>query len=100
MASKDRDTSRKQRRRRIRAKIGGSAACPRLSIYRSARHIYAQLINDDSGQTLASASSRRSTKDQGNIKIAHQVGQELAQQAAKLGIGRAVFDRGGYKYNG
>jgi large subunit ribosomal protein L18 len=85
---------RGKRRVRIRSKIKGTAERPRLSVFRSHKHIYAQLIDDVVGETLAAASG------EGNISAASKVGEELAEKALELGIKEVVFDRGGYKYHG
>ena len=82
------------RHRRVRAKIQGTAKVPRLCVFRSHQHIYAQLIDDDKGKTLASA------QGQANIKKAKEVGKLIAQQALEKKIAKVVFDRGGYKYHG
>lgn len=87
-------TLRDRRRTRIRSKIKGTAKCPRLSVFRSGKHIYAQLINDIKGETLVAASGGA------NVAAASEVGKALAEKALKLGIKTAVFDRGGYKYHG
>lgn len=94
---------RKRRHFRIRKKVAGTAAKPRISVFRSSKHIYVQFIDDDSEKTLVSASSMgkelREAKLSG-VSLAEKVG-ELAGQAAKTaGITVAVFDRGGYKYHG
>ncbi len=98
-----RASSRKRRHVRVRKKVTGSASRPRLAVHRSARHIFAQLIDDGAGHTLASASTlEASIKDvTGDKKArAHQVGQLLASRAKEAGISAAVFDRGGYAYHG
>lgn len=95
----DRQASRLKRRTRIRAKIAGTAAIPRLSIYRSNTNIFAQLIDDSQGVTLAEASSLGSKKP-GNIDQAKLVGAEIAKQAKAKKITKVVFDRGGYLYHG
>ncbi len=98
-----RAASRKRRHVRVRKKVTGSAARPRLAVNRSARHIFAQLIDDSAGRTLASASTLdASIRDvTGDKKArAHQVGQLLASRAKEAGITAAVFDRGGYAYHG
>lgn len=93
-------SQRKLRHRRIRAKVVGTAKRPRLNVFRSLNHIYAQLIDDEQGKTLAQASSHE-LKTQGNkSKIAEEVGNLVATKALKLGISHAVFDRAGYKYHG
>ena len=98
-----RAASRKRRHVRVRKKVTGSAVRPRLAVNRSARHIFAQLIDDGAGHTLASASTLdASIRDATGDKKAraHQVGQLLASRAKEAGIGAAVFDRGGYAYHG
>ena len=95
--------SRKRRHVRVRKKVTGSAARPRLAVNRSARHIFAQLIDDGAGHTLAAASTLdASIRDASGDKKAraHQVGQLLASRAKDAGITAAVFDRGGYAYHG
>jgi large subunit ribosomal protein L18 len=92
-----------RRRRHVRSKVVGNAERPRLTVFRSSKHIYAQLIDDLSGATLAAASSR--TKDAalpygGNIKAAQVVGKKLAEVAKEKGILKAAFDRGHYRYHG
>jgi large subunit ribosomal protein L18 len=98
-----RAASRKRRHVRVRKKVTGSAARPRLAVNRSARHIFAQLIDDGAGHTLAAASTLdASIRDATGDKKAraHQVGQLLASRAKEAGITTAVFDRGGYAYHG
>jgi len=88
---------------RVRKSINGSAQLPRLSVFRSNKEIYAQLIDDANGQTLASANSRQKDlqAQQGNkTEMAAMVGKTLAQKAKDLGIETCVFDRGGYLYHG
>ena len=89
------------RRLRIRKKIQGSPDCPRLSVYRSLKHIYAQIIDDVEGQTLVAASSREKAfgKPSGT-KTALMVGEALAKKATEKGIQKVVFDRGGRPYHG
>jgi large subunit ribosomal protein L18 len=91
--------NRQRRHARVRSKISGTAKTPRLAVYRSNAHIFAQLIDDVKGLTLASASTRKMTKGTKSEKSL-EVGKELAGLAGKLGIKRAVFDKGGYKYHG
>jgi large subunit ribosomal protein L18 len=98
-------TQRARRHGRIRAKINGTAERPRLSVYRSLTHIYAQLIDDTTGKTLASCSDREFNKTskgdkQNKTAKAQAVGKALADKAKAAGIEQAVFDRGGYKYHG
>lgn len=90
---------------RIREKIHGTAARPRLAVYRSLNHIYAQLIDDDAQRTLVAASSldkelRPKMKRGGTVAAAKMVGELLAQRAVEKGFERAVFDRGGFIYHG
>lgn len=93
--------SRSRRRVRVRKKISGTAARPRLAVFRSNRYIYAQLIDDVAGSTLAAASSRESGVDSGKtVEVAGKVGELLAERAAAKKIKTAVFDRGGYRYHG
>ena len=98
----DSKKSRIKRRKRIRAKISGTAACPRLSVFRSAKHIYAQIIDDEQGVTLVSASTM--DKDfngfGGNVEAAAEIGKKVAAKALEKGITEVVFDRGGYVYHG
>jgi large subunit ribosomal protein L18 len=92
---------RLKRRRRVRAKVRGSAERPRISVFRSNRGVFAQLIDDDSGVTLAAVnwteSGLRGLKP---LEQANQAGQLLAERAKAAGIDAAVFDRGGYQYHG
>ncbi len=92
-------------RRRIRRKVAGSSARPRLAIFKSLNHMYAQVIDDRAGVTLASASSldgefRSGMKTGGNVAAARRVGEIVARRAKEKGITRVVFDRGGYPYHG
>jgi large subunit ribosomal protein L18 len=97
-----RDILRRKRHARIRLRIVGSAVRPRLSIFRSAKFIYAQVIDDGSGRTLASASSREATlaAGPGKVDAARSVGRAIAQRAKAAGISAVVLDRGGYRYHG
>jgi large subunit ribosomal protein L18 len=92
---------RLRRRRRVRARIRGSADCPRLSVYRSNRGVFVQLINDDAGKTLASASwTEPELRKLGSMEQAKRVGQLLAERAKGAGIETCVFDRAGYRFHG
>ena len=97
---------RLRRRRHVRNKVRGTADRPRLTVFRSSKHIYAQLIDDLTGRTLASASSKVKKGDQakvgygGNVKAAKAVGLKLAEAAKAAGVTKAAFDRGHYKYHG
>ena len=98
-----RAVSRARRHTRVRKKVTGSAARPRLTVNRSARHIFAQLVDDAEGRTLASASTLepdvRSAEGDKQAR-AHQAGQLLASRAREAGVTAAVFDRAGYAYHG
>ena len=87
-------------RKRIRKNLSGSASCPRLSVFRSNKAIYAQLIDDVQGNTLAAASSRGITEKMNKVAAAEQVGKAIAEKALAAGINQVVFDRGGYLYHG
>ena len=93
------------RRQRIRRSLVGTTERPRRSIFRSIKHIYAQIIDDADGRTLAAASSldatgnKKKTKDK-KVQVAEKVGTEVATRAKDQGIKKVVFDRGGYKYHG
>ena len=94
-------TKRLKRRRRVRAKVHGSAERPRISVFRSNRGVFAQLIDDDSGRTLASVSwTEDALKALPRLDQARRAGATLAERAKCAGIERAVFDRGGYQYHG
>lgn len=103
MANSSRAEIRKAVHTRVRRKVQGNAERPRLAIYRSLNHIYAQVIDDREGRTLASASTTekdlRGTSG-GNVEAAKRVGQAVAQRALEQGIQSVVFDRGGYRYHG
>src|SRR5215471_8079527 len=99
------DETRRRIHSRLRTSLRGSAARPRLNVYRSTNHIYAQLVDDAAGQTLVTASSldkeiRAAAKNGGNVAAAKTVGKTLASRAQTAGIKRVVFDRGGYAYHG
>ena len=103
MAQRDRAQVRRAVHRRIRKKVAGTGERPRLAVFRSLNHIYAQVIDDENGRTLVSASSTE--KDLrgatgGNIEAAQRVGRAVAERALAQGISSVVFDRGGYRYHG
>jgi large subunit ribosomal protein L18 len=101
MTVKTAPARRLKRRRRVRAKIRGTAGRPRISVFRSNRGIFAQLIDDDSGRTLAAVSwIEPDLRRLGAMDQARRVGLALGERAKTAGIERAVFDRGGYKYHG
>ena len=92
---------RLRRRRRVRARIRGSAERPRLSVYRSNRGVFAQLIDDDAGRTLASVSwTEDELRKLGSMEQAKRVGQLLAERGKAAGVETCVFDRGGYRFHG
>lgn len=96
------DAARKQRHKRVRGKVSGTASCPRLNVFRSLKHIYAQIIDDVNGITLVSASTAEKGFSEygGNKEAAQKVGELLAERAAGKNIKDVVFDRGGYIYHG
>ena len=99
----DTNKARLHRHKRVRGKISGTAARPRLNVFRSTNHIYAQLIDDDvKGVTLAAASTLDKEFDGngGNKEAAKKVGELIAKRAAEKGISEVVFDRGGYIFHG
>ena len=105
MITKDRRTPRERRHRRVRQVVRGSAARPRLVVFRSLKHIAAQLVDDDAGRTLVAADSRSKEflaqhRTGGNVTAARALGELLAQRARAQGLARAEFDRGGYQYHG
>jgi large subunit ribosomal protein L18 len=96
----DKRGQKNRRRARIRRKIFGTAECPRLSVYRSNIHIYAQLVDDLEGHTLVAADSREVEEAENRTDAARKVGELIAGRAGRAGIEVAVFDRGGNKYHG
>jgi large subunit ribosomal protein L18 len=97
-----RDALRRKRHERIRLRLSGSTDRPRLSVFRSTKYIYAQVIDDTSGRTLASASSREAglAAGPGKVETAKSVGRAIAQRARAAGVSAVVLDRGGYRYHG
>ena len=103
MGNRNRPEVRAAVHKRIRRKVRGTTDRPRLAVYRSLNHIYAQIIDDDNARTLASASTTEKTlgvKTGGNVDAAKRVGQAIAERALAAGIDYVVFDRGGYLYHG
>ena len=98
----DKNAARLKRHVRVRSKISGTAQCPRLDVFRSNQHIYAQLIDDVAGVTLAAAASNEAGFEGlgSNKEAAHKVGEMIAKRATEKGITEVVFDRGGYVYHG
>ena len=88
--------------KRIRRKLRGTGERPRLAVFRSVAHIYAQVINDEDGKTLVAASSvdKENKANGGNVAAAKAIGKRVAERAKEKGITRVVFDRGGYQYHG
>lgn len=102
---KEKRRKRERRHKRIRKKVIGSCERPRLSVYRSLKNIYCQIIDDNEGKTLVAISTltpdvRVNIGYGGNIKAAEIVGEKLAEEAIKKGITKVVFDKGGYAYHG
>lgn len=103
MAKNTRAEIRRGVHTRIRKKVQGTQERPRLAVYRSTNHIYAQVIDDESGKTLAAASTTEKDmglKSGGNIEAAQKVGKAIAERAISAGVNQVVFDRGGYVYHG
>lgn len=105
MAVKTKEERRQRRHLRVRKKVSGTALRPRLSVFRSLNHIYAQLIDDTAQHTLVAASTvepwfKQQSKSGGTVEAAKEVGKVLAERALAKGIKAAVFDRSGYMYHG
>lgn len=101
----DKNKARLKRHLRVRKKIQGTAARPRLNVFRSSKHLYAQLIDDVAGVTLASASTmdkdlKGQIENGGNVEAARKVGELIAKRGKDAGVVQVVFDRGGYLYHG
>ena len=96
---------RERRQRRVRAKVFGTASCPRLNVFRSLKGIYAQLIDDEKGRTIVGVYSKnvkpeKTDKYKGKMVMAYAVGKELGSKAKTAGVSKVVFDRAGYLYHG
>ena len=102
VSRKDSNKARLQRHKRVRGKISGTAACPSLCVYRSLKNIYAQIIDDETGVTLVSASTVDKDFNEygGNVDAAKAIGLKIAEKAQAKNIKDVVFDRGGYLYHG
>jgi len=101
VAFTERDEARQKRHRRLRTRIAGTADRPRLAVYRSLTQIYAQVIDDRSGRTLAAASSLEAKDSKAKkAEAAKAVGAKIAEKAKAAGIEEVIFDRGGYRYHG
>ncbi len=101
----DRRDSRRKRKTRIRKKISGTARCPRLTVFRSVKHLYAQLIDDETGRTLAAAATvekvvKSDLKNYANRAAAKKIGQIIAERAKEKNVTKVVFDRSGFKFHG
>ncbi|WP_078543131.1 50S ribosomal protein L18 [Litchfieldia alkalitelluris] len=102
ITKQDKNAVRKKRHVRVRSKLSGTAARPRLNVFRSNQHIYAQVIDDVNSVTLASASTldKELSVGSGNVEAAQKVGELVAKRAIEKGVKEVVFDRGGYLYHG
>jgi large subunit ribosomal protein L18 len=105
ISKEDRNIARKRRHLRVRKRVSGTPERPRLNVFRSNKHIYAQVIDDVAGHTLVSASTldpelRNEISNGGNVEAASKVGALIAKRALEKGIETVVFDRGGYLYHG
>ncbi|HEX7056220.1 MAG TPA: 50S ribosomal protein L18 [Bacilli bacterium] len=105
IAKGDKNKARLKRHLRVRKKISGTVERPRLSVFRSGKHVYAQIIDDSKGVTLAAASTldkelKNDISNGGNVEAARKVGELIAKRAKEKGIVKVVFDRGGYLYHG
>ncbi|MBP3192273.1 50S ribosomal protein L18 [Natronogracilivirga saccharolytica] len=105
MSNFSKTARRSKIRRRVRSKISGTADTPRLAVFKSSKHVYAQLIDDQAGHTIAAASTvSKNMKDQmgekAKMEKAEAIGEFLAKEAIDKGINQVVFDRSGYKYHG
>lgn len=105
MALSERELARRRRQRRVRRRVRGADACPRLCVFRSGKHIYAQVISDETGRTLASASTmsvdlKPELKGTGNKNAAKHVGALIARVCQERGIRAVIFDRNGFLYHG
>ncbi len=103
MDSRTKQINRSRRRKRVRSKIVGTSKCPRVSVFKSNKHIFVQLINDESRKTVLSSkivSVSKSKLKGGKSQKATEIGKVIADKAKAAGISEVVFDRGGYKYHG
>lgn len=101
MAIKTRSELRQARHFRLRKRVSGTTDRPRLAVFRSLNHVYAQIIDDSKGHTICAASTmEKSLKSKGNKEGANKIGELVAKRASEKGIKKVVFDRGGYQYHG
>lgn len=98
--AKDKQLKRARRRGKIRSTISGTQAIPRLSVFRSNKGMYLQLIDDEAGKTLASAYNTEVKVKSGKTTVSQELGKLIAEKAQKAGVKKIVFDRGGYQYHG
>lgn len=98
--NKIKQAKRIRRKGRVRAKVSGTAGCPRLSVFRSNRGVYAQIINDETGRTMVSVSAKEIKLTGKKITVSLELGKLIAKKAVAKGINEVVFDRNGYKYHG
>jgi large subunit ribosomal protein L18 len=96
----DRKGARARRHRRVRVRVAGTGQRPRLSVFRSLHHVYAQLIDDETGRTVAAASTAQLKSRSKDVEAAAAVGRAIAEKAKAAGVTSAVFDRGGFLYHG
>src|SRR5215831_453550 len=96
----DRKGARSRRHRRVRVRVAGTGERPRLSVYRSLHHLYAQLIDDNTGRTVAAASTAQLRTGKKDAEAAAAVGRAIADRAKAVGVTSVVFDRGGFLYHG
>jgi len=96
----EKQLKRKRRHKRVRAKVSGTGKLPRLSVFRSGKHIYAQLIDDQKGKTIIEANDQKLKGKSSKIDKAKEIGKTIAKKALAGKIEKVVFDRGGYKYHG
>ena len=98
--NKIKQAKRIRRKGRVRVKVSGTAVCPRLTVFRSNRGIYAQIINDEIGKTVVSVSAKEIKTEGNKTAVSLELGKLIAEKAVAKGISRVVFDRNGYKYHG
>ena len=98
--NKIKQAKRIRRKGRVRAKVSGTAECPRLTVFRSNRGIYAQIINDEIGKTIVSVSANEAKVEGNKTVVSLALGKLIAEKAVAKGLNRVVFDRNGYKYHG
>ncbi|MFH1956744.1 MAG: 50S ribosomal protein L18 [Patescibacteria group bacterium] len=97
---KTKKVKRKIRSKRIRSKISGTKECPRLSVFRSNKHIYLQLINDDENKIILQVNDGELKEKSKKTDLSEKIGELMAKKAKKIGVKKVIFDKGGYKYHG